>query len=197
MLELTNRELELLTTENLDNHRFNVTYNDLTPPDKGETDYKPSDYMENDGRMYFVCRFNDILTGKEYEFQYIHQSNVSVQFPFDMLSCDSKIKIVDKSSLDANKMRTFKDKKERKELSPKKKEAMKLYRIYNKLTKVKFELFITEIPETKLREMIQFCKDGDKKGFNIVDSHLMMLPVCIQYKTEINSLWQYVRSKSK
>lgn len=195
MIELTYRELEKIASENLLPERFEVTYNDLTPSLPGDGT-KPSDFMEDDGRLFFVCNFTDKKTKTQYSFQYVHHPEYDHDFPCSLLHLDEEIKIVEKSTIPKpKKKRVFPKVLKREKLSEQSRKNKQITRIYDKTTKSTFDINNTTIPKKDLKKLIAFYKNRMETPFSILDIRLLFLPLCIEHRTEINSLWRYVQSK--
>lgn len=190
-LQLTYKEIQDLTLEN-SYDRFEITHHDIPYPEKGEKDYHTSNYEEKDGRKYYMLEFTDKETNKEYYFQYVWYADYTSQFPDDMLSLDSDIQIVDVSVINPPVEKVEVPVVEEPVILSEYEQMLADYKAIESECVI-FDSNSTNIPKEKLKELLDFVKT---KQFSMNDLRSKFTPVCIEYKTERNSLWGYIRDNA-
>lgn len=193
-LKITHKELEDLINYRFDESRFKEIFNDIPmyhpdhEPVKGETH---RDFSEDDGREYRWFIFQDIKTNEEYCINYTYNSD----WPNDIMDYPSSIEIV------KNAEESDLYKKPEPVIVPEPvlsteekadKELWAKYQAIEKEVKIMEELE-KPIPKKVIKEITDFLKLGN---FNMLQLRAKVIPVCIEYQVEQQSLWRHVQSKA-
>lgn len=189
-ITLTQQDLEHFVNGRLPK-RFEEIFNDIPMyhPDhvieKGETHRQ---YTEDDGRQYRWFIFKDTKTNIEYCLNYVYNS----EWPNDIIDYPSDIKIVDKAEdsdvYEAPKPLVVAEPV----LSPEQKADKELWSKYEAVEdKKSFEE--SQVPKKVIKEIKEFLKLGK---FSMFQLRAKIIPVCIEYKVEQQSLWQHVQKKA-
>lgn len=191
-LKLTKKELEQFVNNKYP-ERFEEVFNDIPMyhPDhvieKGETHRQ---YTEDDGREYRWFIFKDTKTNIEYCVNYIY----SPEWPNDIMDYPSDIEIVEKAEdsdiYEPPKTVVIPEKV----LTPEEKADKELWDKYQAVEgKKSFEELDKPIPKKAIKEITDFLKLGK---FNMYQLREKIIPVCIEYEVEQQSLWQHVQKKA-
>lgn len=192
-LKITHKELEGFVKNNLP-ERFEEVFDDIPmyhpdhEPVKGETHRQ---YVEDDQREYRWFIFKDTKTDIEYCLNYTYNP----EWPNDIMDYPkSQIEIVEKPE--------DSDLYEKPEpvivpepiLTREEKHDKDLWAKYQAVEgKKSMEEMDNPIPKKVIKEMTDFLKLGN---FNMLQLRAKIIPVCIEYKVEQQSLWQHVQSKA-
>lgn len=192
-LKLTKKDLDNFINNKLP-ERFEEIFDDIPMyhPDhviqKGETHRQ---YVEDDQREYRWFIFKDTQTGIEYCLNYTYNP----EWPNDIMDYPSDIEIVEKAEdsdvYEAPKPVVVPDPV----LTPEQKADKELWAKYQSIeseTKP-VEEKLKEIPKTTIKDITEFLKLG---SFNMYQLRAKIIPVCIEYKVEQQSLWQHVQKKA-
>lgn len=191
-LPLTRLEVFKLINGRLDDKGyFEEVFNDIPMYhsdyviDKGETH---RDYMEDDGREYRWYIFKDSITGLEHCINYTFNPD----FENDIMDTPDTIQIVEESVL-------FKAPEPQPEpepiLSPQEqndKDLMAKYRAVEHECKVFDHDENIEVPKKEIDDILRFMKTGK---FNIFDLRAKIVPVCVEYKLNMDSFWKMLQVK--
>lgn len=188
MLEVTMRELENIIKCNEFTDLFTVIHDGLPKPtaDNFET-YDAHDYMEDDGREYWIAHFKNNETGEEYQVNYVQYEHYN--FGEGIFDPSDNIKIVEKSVL----------KKEvpKQEIVEPEKPKTELDILSDKVKEMKeqglmqpFDINRTTIPEDEIKEVLRFLRE---ESFSMLDLRSKIYPICVEHKVDTNSFWAYVR----
>lgn len=191
-LKLTKKDLDNFINNKLP-ERFEEIFDDIPMyhPDhtiqKGETHRQ---YVEDDGREYRWFIFKDTKTDIEYCINYTY----SPEWPNDLMDYPSSITIVEKTEdsdvYEAPKTVVVPEKV----LTPEEKADKELWAKYEAVeSKKKFEDLENPIPKKVVKDITDFLKLG---SFNMYQLRAKIIPVCIEYQVEQQSLWQHVQKKS-
>jgi len=187
-LLLTYYELEEIMNQNILTDRFEITHHDIPYPEhmkKGDK-YQTSDYMEDDGRMFYMCLFKDNKTNTEYCVNYVYNQEHSTEFPSALFDVPKGIEFVKESVLFnkeepeiENVVKTFEEKR-----------CLNQEEEYNNILKMEFDAQTSDIPLRVIDSLTTFIRKGNFTKRDLLDK---LTPVCIEYKIERNSLWNYVK----
>lgn len=191
-LKLTKKDLDNFINNKLPK-RFEEVFDDIPMyhPDhvieKGETHRQ---YIEDDGRQYRWFIFKDTKTNIEYCLNYTY----SPEWPNDIMDYPSDIEIVDKAEesdlYEAPKPIIVPEKV----LTPEEKADKELWAKYEAVEdKKNVEDLDKPIPKKVIKEIKDFLKLGK---FNLYQLREKIIPICIEYKVEQQSLWQHVQKKA-
>lgn len=199
MLKVTTHELKEIILGNLLTKRFDVIYNGITPPYKGQTDYDIDDFREDDGRTFDIAIFFDRKTGIEYQLNYVNHPEHTLEFPIALFEMPEGIEFVKESELfkKAEEPIEQEPKKDIKDLSVNGKENNRLTDLYNSVDVKPFDESQINIPSAELDELRLFCKNPSKEPRSILDIRIKFLPVCTTHEIELNSLWRYIQNSKK
>lgn len=189
-IKLTEKELEQIMKGNVD--RFDTVFDDIPMyhPDHvrqpGETHRS---YVEDDGREYRWFIFKDLQTNEEYYVNYTYNPD----WDNDIMDYQD-VEIVEKSVL--NLLEEPKPVVAPEPvLTPEQKADKELWAKYQAIeseTKP-VEEKLKDIPKTTIKDITEFLKLG---SFNMYQLRAKIIPVCIEYKVEQQSLWQHVQKKA-
>jgi hypothetical protein len=191
-LKLTNKDLNNFINNKMP-ERFEEVFDDIPMyhPDheiqKGETHRQ---YTEDDGREYRWFIFKDTKTDIEYCLNYTY----SPEWPSDMMDYPSSIQIVEK----AEESDAYEPPKPvvvpEKVLSPVEKADKELWAKYEAVEGKKvFEDLDKAVPKKVIKEIKDFLKLGN---FNMYQLREKIIPVCIEYKVEQQSLWNHIQNRT-
>lgn len=181
--------------------RFSVEFNDLPmymPGYKRSVDDTHRKFIEDDGREYRVLIFKDNETGKVYNLNYVYHSEFGNEYgAFD--GCEGLTFVKDPKQSDLY----VEDKKAEtiKELEPvvqeQKNLADKLKAQYYEMEgKEKFKLVksndVIQVPVSVINDLKSFMKT---KKFNLYELQARIFKICIDYKLEQKSFWQWFQIK--
>jgi hypothetical protein len=190
-LKLTYRELEEIISGDLE-ERFEVLFNKI-PYDSNDPNDDPSNYLEDDGRQLRYFEFKDKTTGEEYSFSYVWHGEDGFEMPYAMLGGLPKgIEIVKESVL-------YPPKPVVPVVVPKTPEQLAdeaVWAPYQALVDAGETRQYAKgmVPEKRIRELRTWLKT---EKFNMYGLRAKFIPVCIEYKVEQKSFWQYVQGWSK
>lgn len=192
-LKLTAKEIDNLLNNKLHTDRFEEIFNDIPMyhPDhvieKGETH---RDYMD-DGREYRWYIFKDTVTGEEHCINYTYNS----EWPNDLMALPKSMQIVNNPEESdiyvapvpvvepepvlTNEQRYDKD------LWAKYQDIASECKVVEKKEKLK-------VPKATIDDILAFLKS---EKFNILELRAKVIPVCIEYKLEEKSFWQWIQVK--
>lgn len=194
-LKLTNKEVEKLINNRLENDRFKIIFNDIPfyhpdhEPEKGETH---RDYVEDDQREYRWLIFTDVSTGLEHCINYTYNP----EWPNDLIELPKSIQIVNKEEdsdiyvkpvpiVNVEKPLTLEAQAD-KELWQRYQEIKHECRKVSPKEKIK-------VPKNRIDEILNLLKT---KSFNMYQLRAVVIPVCIEYKLEDVTFWHWIQSKS-
>lgn len=192
MLIVTMQELKDIINCNDFTDRFEVIHNGLPKPtiDNFET-YDAHDYMEDDGREYWIANFKDKNTGTEYEVHYTQYEHY--EFGEGLFDHSDNISIVKESVLKKEVV----VEKTPEPIQPKTESEI----LYDKIKEMKelgllefFDINTTKIPKDEINELIRFISE---ESFSMNDLRAKIYPICLEYKTETNSFWAYIRDNKR
>lgn len=192
-LKLTYREMEQIINGDLD-ERFEVLFNKI-PYDSNDPDDDPNNYIEDDGRQLRSFEFKDKTTGEEYQFSYVWHSEWGFDMPLSMLSkLPTGIEWVEVSVINPPKP-------VEPVVVPKTPEQIAdeaVWAPYQALVDAGEARVYARgmIPEKLVRELRKWVKDPSNK-FSLYDLRAKFIPICVEYKVEQKSFWQYVQGWSK
>lgn len=193
-LQLTYKDLrEIMRGDH--EERFKVIFDDIPynhedyVRTKGETHRS---FVEDDGREMRWFIFKDLVTDNEYYFNYTYHRDWSVDLPSDMFDAPKGIEFVEKSVLfpePAPKpipepVLTIEQKAD--------KELWAKYEAIASECKVLLPKEKLKVPKAKIDEIIQFLKT---EKFNAYQLREKVVPVCIEYRLEEKSFWQWLQVK--
>ena len=182
-LLLTEDELNAIMDEELE--RFNVLYDDI--PKEGHS----RQYIEDDGRQYRYFEFEDTQTGQVYNFSYVWYPDWGFELG-SIIGQHNGIVFVQNSVLnllDEPAVITPPPP----ELTPEQLADRELWARYEAI-----ESEVTpmgrdkKIPKEIITNIINFLKNGK---FNMYQLRAMIIPVCIEYKIEHKSFWEFIQIK--
>lgn len=192
-LKLTAKEIDNLLNNKLHIDRFEEIFNDIPMyhPDhvieKGETH---RDYMD-DGREYRWYIFKDTVTGEEHCINYTYNS----EWPNDLMDLPKSIQIVDNPEesdlyvapvpvVEPEPVLTIEQRYD-KDLWSKYQDIASECKVVEKKEKLK-------VPKATIDDILAFLKS---EKFNILELRAKVIPVCIEYKLEEKSFWQWIQVK--
>lgn len=192
-LKLTSKEIDNLLNNKLDTDRFEEIFNDIPMyhPDhvieKGETH---RDYMD-DGREYRWYIFKDTVTGEEHCINYTYNS----EWPNDLMDLPNSMQIVNTPEesdiyvapvpvVEPEPVLTTEQRYD-KDLWAKYQSVASECKVVEKKEKLK-------VPKATIDDILAFLKS---KQFNILQLRAKVIPVCIEYKLEEKSFWQWIQVK--
>lgn len=188
-LKLTYKEMEEIIYDNLDD-RFEVLFNKI-PYDSNDPDDDPSNYLEDDGRQLRYFEFKDKLTGEEYSFSYVWHGEHGFDMPFALLGDLPKgIEWVKESEL-------FPPKPVEPVVVPKTPEQLAdeavwaPYRVLESAGELR-RFARGMVPEKRVVELRKWLKEP-RKSLTMYEIRAKFIPVCVEYKVEQKSFWQYVQ----
>ncbi len=204
-LMITVGELNKIACAQLD--RFEVEFNDI-PMYMSGYNRVPGEthrnFIEDDGREYRVLIFKDTKTGKVYDVNYVYHS----EFGNDYIACDGLVLVQDpKQSMlyvEVNKPEPVKEVKEVKEvkaldpvLQEQKNLSEKLKAQYYEVEENEPLKFVKpddviEVPVSVINDLKIFIKT---KKFNLYQLQGKVFKICIDYKLEQKSFWQWFQIK--
>lgn len=165
--------------------RFQILYDDI--PRDGHS----SLYIEDDGRQYRYFEFKDTTTGEVYNFSYVWHS----EFPFnpstDIMDDLDGIVIVNQSVLKLI---------EEPPVVVPPEPILSAEEIADKELWAKYNAVLSEmtpmnpskkVPKAVISDIIAFLKTD----FNMYQLRAKILPVCITYRIEHKSFWEYIQVK--
>lgn len=184
MLRLTYQDLTDILNEEF--NRFEILYHDLP-------EGIPSDYMEDDGRMYMWVEFKDHETNLTYEFQYIYHSEYQDSFPLCFLIEPKGIEWIEVSEINPPQPAKIKSIP----LTPEQQADKELMEIYNSITDKKDFKNIKSIGLTKndIVDIVEFM--NRKEGYNIFQLREKIIPICIEKKIHSKGFWDYLVKQSR
>lgn len=210
-MTLTHEDLELIAADEMDllNNRFQTVYNEIPLPKtpKELKNWNRSDYINDKiGRELRTCVFKDVVTDKEYSFNYFYFKDMESSFPNHLIENSIKDFIIaDQSSLNLFVKKTKQDDKT--ETAKEKVDTILLDEdsAQAKANKLNEELNLGEEPtpldlkmhkldSKKIKEICDYLNDTKNK-FSIYDIQVMLLPICIEHNITLNSLWHYIQKK--
>lgn len=192
MLQLTYKELESILMGNFLPERFEITYNNIPAPTVGQTDYDISDYLEDDGRRITNCEFIDHSTNTEYFFCYVDHPEHTTELRYALMDKIENIEIVDISVINPPQVKTEVKKVDVVETDEEKRIRL-MNEEYDSIDKVDFDAQTSKVPLAIVDDLITFVSQKNFSKRNLLDK---FTPICIQYKTERNTLWRYIASKA-
>jgi hypothetical protein len=188
-LQLTKKELHRLVSGDLD-ERFEEIFNDIPfyhedyVRSKGETHRS---YVEDDGREFRWYTFKDTQTGIEYTINYTYHP----EWDNDITDLPSGIEIVEKSVLFPEVPVVV----PAPVLTPEQQANADMwaqYRAIKSECKVIEKKEKLQVPSAKIKEILAFLKTSK---FSLMDLQNLIIPVCIEYKLEEKSFWQWIQVK--
>lgn len=191
-LKLTPKQLDDFINNKMP-ERFEEIFDDIPMyhPDhvlvKGETHRQ---YQEDDGREYRWYIFKDTQTGIEYCLNYTYNP----EWPSDLLDYPKSIEVVktvEESSIYESPKPVVQPEVV---LSPAEKADKELWAKYEAVEgKKAVEDLDTPVPKKVIKDIKDFLKLGK---FNMYQLREKIIPVCIEYKVDQQSLWQHVQKKA-
>ncbi len=192
-LKLTAKEIDNLLNNKLQTDRFEEIFNDIPMyhPDhvieKGETH---RDYMD-DGREYRWYIFKDTVTGEEHCINYTYNS----EWPNDLMDLPKSMQIVDNPEesdlyvapvpvVEPEPVLTIEQRYD-KDLWSKYQDIASECKVVEKKEKLK-------VPKATIDDILAFLKS---EKFTILELRAKVIPVCIEYKLEEKSFWQWLQVK--
>lgn len=183
MLQLTSREINDIISDNID--RFELIMEGLPKDDDVDK------YIEDDGRQYRLCEFKDTETNETYYFQYVSYPDMYSDFPCDFLIVPEGITIVPISVIDPPKPVI----PEPIVLTAEQKADKELWNKYLQTDHVPFVNPRThKIPNTIITDICVFMKNSQ---FSMIQLRAKLIPVCIEYKVEQKSFWNWLQKNYK
>jgi hypothetical protein len=188
-LQLTKKELHRLVSGDLD-ERFEEIFNDIPfyhedyVRSKGETHRS---YVEDDGREFRWYTFKDTQTGIEYTINYTYHP----EWDNDITDLPNGIEIVEKSVLFPEVPVVV----PAPVLTPEQQANADMwaqYRAIKSECKVIEKKEKLQVPSAKIKEILAFLKTSK---FSLMDLQNLIIPVCIEYKLEEKSFWQWIQVK--
>lgn len=188
-IQLTEQELKDLVSGYLDDH-FEEIFNDIPMYhedhviEKGETH---RDYIEDDGRERRWYIFKDLKTGKEHCINYTYNP----EWPNDVDVPDF-VEIVEESVINPKPEPVPEPEPV---LSPEQQADKALMARYHAIVhecitvKPKERL---KVPKSTIDDILLFLKTPP---YSIYDARAKIIPVCIEYKMEESSFWQWLQVK--
>lgn len=184
--------------------RFGVEFNDIPlymPGYKRSADETHRKFIEDDGREYRVLIFKDKETGKVYDLNYVYHSEFGNEYEaFDGCEGLTFVKDPKQSALyvEEKKVESIKDVKELEPVVQEQKNlADKLKAQYYEMEgKEKFQFVkpddVIEVPVSVINDLKNFLKT---KKFNLYQLQAKVFKICIDYKLEQKSFWQWIQIK--
>lgn len=188
MLQLTYKDLHSILDGDID--RFKVLYDDI-PKDEHS-----SNYIEDDGRQYRIVEFLDTQTNETYNFNYCWNNTWGYEFPIDLMGTVEGVEFVNTSEFTEPP----------KVVVEPVKELTAILVLNNELT-ARYLLIKAECSELnprsksknspipKIKELIDWMHQIN--SFSLLDLRVRILPICIEYKIDMDSTWRYIQSKWK
>lgn len=193
-LKLTRKELEDLINNRLETERFEEIFNDIPlyhpdhVPEKGETH---RDYIEDDGREYRWLIVKDTVTGVEHWINYTYNS----EWPNDVFDVPSSIELVTDDTLSSLYEAPVVVPVAEPTLSPREQADRDLKAQYDAI-KAECQVVVPKqklpVPKARIDEVLNFLKEGK---FGIIELRAMVFPICIEYRLEEASFWQWIQVK--
>lgn len=192
-LKLTQKEVDKLINNRLNSERFEEIFNDIPMyhPDhvieKGETHRQ---YVD-DSREYRWYIFKDTKTDIEYCINYIYHP----EWPNDLMDLPESIKVVstpEESDLYVAPVPVVEpepvlttEQRYDKDLWAKYQDVASECKVVEKKEKLK-------VPKATIDDILAFLKS---EKFSILELRAKVIPVCIEYKLEEKSFWQWIQVK--
>lgn len=192
-LKLTSKQVNDLINNRYDDERFEEVFNDIPMyhPDhvieKGE---RHTDYMD-DSREYRWLILKDLKTGEEHCINYTYNPD----WPNDLLSLPDSIEVVKDEKESSIYEEPIPVVEPEPVLSP---EAEADKDLWNQYLAVKDECKVLDkkekltVPKKVIDEILTFLKT---EKFNLFQLRAKIIPVCIEYKLEEKSFWQWIQVK--
>ena len=180
MLKVTNNELIDIISGDDDN--YEIITNGLPLEDQHL-------YKEDDGREFHIVEFIDKRTNEEYYFQYIWHPEYTTNFKYDFLVKPKNIEIVSVSVINPPIDVVPKEP----ELTEEQKEDKKLWQLY--LDTPDKEQFISIKKSGIDKKIIDDILQKLSGPFSIIQLRAIIIPVCIKYKLEQKSFWNFIQKK--
>ena len=192
-LKLTHKEVEKLINNRLDTERFEEVFNDIPMyhPEhvmqKGETHRS---YIEDDQREYRWYIFKDTVTGVEHCINYTYHP----EWPNDLMDTPESIEIVandEDSDIYVKPIPVPAP-----VLTPFQKTIEDLFAPY-KAIESECRIVIPKeklnVPKAKIDEVLALLKGS----YLLPDLLKLVIPICIEYRIEEKSFWQWLQVKRK
>lgn len=192
-LKLTAQEIDNLLNNKLQTDRFEEIFNDIPMyhPDhvieKGETH---RDYMD-DGREYRWYIFKDTVTGEEHCINYTYNS----EWPNDLMDLPKSMQIVDNPEESDLYVAPVPVVEPEPVLTNEQRYDKDLWAKYQAIApecKVVEKKEKLNVPKATIDDILAFLKS---EKFNILELRAKVIPVCIEYKLEEKSFWQWIQVK--
>lgn len=193
-LQLTYKDLREIMREDHE-ERFKVIFDDIPynhedyVRTKGETHRS---FVEDDGREMRWFIFKDLVTDIEYYFNYTYHRDWSVDLPSDMFDAPKGIEFVEKSVLFPEpEPAPIKEPI----LTPLHKAVRDLnskYKAIEPECKILAPKEKLQVPSKKIKEVLAFLK---RKDWSSYDLQMLLTPICIEYKIDRDSFWQWLQVK--
>lgn len=194
-LKLTSKQVNEIINNRYDGERFEEIFNDIPMyhedhvMQKGE---RHTDYMD-DSREYRWLIIKDLKTGEEYCINYTYNPD----WPNDLLALPDSIEVVKDEKESSLYEAPIVVAEPEPVLSQ---EAQADKDLWNQYLAVKDECKVLEkkekltVPKKVIDEIINFLKN---EKFNMFQLRAKIIPVCIEYKLEEKSFWQWIQVKRK
>lgn len=192
-LHLTRQEVTDLVNDVLDSKGlFTEIYNDIPIYQKGYVlgeEETHRNHMESDGREHRRYIFKDSITGLEHDIYYIYQP----QMANDVIDIPDSIEIVEESVLFKKEPDPEPEKEEESSLTPAQALDRQLmheyYEIDSECKTFDKKDKLEDVPEYRIDEVLNTLKG---KTFNFFKLRSVLVPVCIEYRLNINSFWALI-----
>jgi hypothetical protein len=182
-LHLTENELIAIMDEELE--RFKVHYDDI--PKEGHS----SQYIEDDGRQLRYFEFEDTQTSQTYSFSYVWYPDWGFEL-YNILGQHNGIVFVKESVLNLLNEPVVAAPPPP-VLTPEQLADKELWARYQAIEGEVTPMDRTKkVPKAVIADIIQFLK---QREFNLYQLRANIIPVCIEYKIDHKSFWEFIQIK--
>lgn len=189
-LELTYRDLEDIISGEFED-RFKIHYNEI-PYDPSEPNDSLDRYVEDDGRQLRYFEFEDLQTGATYSFTYVWHGEFGFDMPYAIVGNANGIKWIKESKINPPKPKVVPVVE--KTVAQLADEALwATYKVLEDAGEAR-PYAKGMVPEKRIRELRKWIKTNK---FNMYQLREQFVPVCVEFKVEHKSFWQYVQGWTK
>lgn len=200
IFEIINYRLDR-ETEKLFNSRFEVVFDDIPSEHPNESGSSRHHYCEDDGREYRWFIFKDKKTGEEFVINTVYSTEVEneiMDLPknIDIVN-DEETTFLAELRRNADLLNPKVEEKpvviEKKPLTNVEKLKLKYKEIENECEVFSIGKDLSQVPVDKINEVMSFL--NKKTPYSLNDIIEKVYPICIDYKLNQRSLWQWLQVK--
>jgi hypothetical protein len=189
-LELTYADMESIIDGEFED-RFKIHSNKI-PYDSTDPTDDPMNSIEDDGRQLRYFEFEDLQTGATYSFTYVWHGEWGFDVPHCILNLPNSIVWIKESKINPPKPvvepvveKTAEQLADEAVWAP--------YRALESAGELR-KYAKGMVPEKLVRELRKWLKT---ERFNMYGLRAKFIPICVEYKVDQQSFWQYVQGWSK